>query len=240
MFGIVAGLGPRATVGFYAALMDNVTRKAQGRLPRLLIYNVAMSPAIENAFLQGAVDQTAAPRQQVRNLLNEAVQHFVNNRVTTVAMACNTLQDELTTLCKNSGLVNLNMIDATANAISRRNAKRVLILGTASTYGDDLYGQRLQQHGIECIYPDNNQQDFIETYIRFALDQNIGYTAKQQFAVKVQEMANETGVDSAVLACTDLSGDLDETDHGLMIFDSLQLLAQASTEHILARDELFV
>lgn len=240
MFGIVAGLGPRATVEFYSAFMDKVTQETQGCLPRLIMYNVAMSPAIENAFLQGAVDDAAEPRQKVRDLLNQAVQHFLNNQVTTVAMACNTLQDELTRLCKINGLINLNMIDATADAIRQRNARKVLVLGTASTYSDDLYGQRLNEHGIKCIYPNASQQDFIETYIRFALDQNIGDTAKQQFDKNIKNIAEATGADSVVLACTDLTGDLDENDSELMVFDSLQLLAQASATHVLNRGELFV
>lgn len=240
MFGIVAGLGPRATVKFYSAFMDRVTYETQGRLPRLIMYSVAMSPHIENTFLQGAVDKAAPQRLQVRNLLNEAVQHFLENQVTTVAMVCNTLQDELTALCKANGLTNLNMIDATADSIRQRNAKHVLILGTASIYCDDLYGQRLQKYGIGCFYPDASQQDFIETYIRFALDQNIGDTAKQQFADNVRDIADATGADGVVLACTDLTGDLDEQTCGLMVFDSLQLLAKVSAEHVLDRNELFV
>ncbi len=133
--------------------MDAVTSKMEGRLPRLLMYSVAMSPQIENTFLQGKVADDAPQRLQIRSLLNEAVEHFLHNRVTTVAMPCNTLQDELTALCGAHRLVNINMIDATANAILRANAKRVLIFGTASTYGDDLYGQRLSVHGVECVYP---------------------------------------------------------------------------------------
>lgn len=240
MFGIVAGLGPRATVEFYSALMDTVTRKTAGRLPRLLMYSVAMSPHIENTFLQNKVDDKAPQRLQVRSLLNEAVQHFVNNQVTTVVMACNTLQDELTALCQVNGLMNINMIDTTANAILQHNAKRVLILGTASTYSDDLYGKRLNAHGVECIYPTPAQQDFIETYIRFALDQNIGHTAKQQLTENIRQIATATGADSVVLACTDLSGDLEEDTCGLMVFDSLQLLAQTAALHVLNQDELFV
>lgn len=240
MFGIVAGLGPRATTEFYSAFMGMVTTATQGRLPRLIMYNVAMSPAIENAFLQGAVDEAAQPRQQVRSLLNEAVQHFLTNGVTTVAMACNTLQEELTMLCQANGLLNLNMIDITANAIQERHAKRTLILGTASTYSDNLYGKRLQRYGIDCIYPNASQQDFIETYIRFALDQNLTSAERQRFATHVSNIATAANADSVVLACTDLTGDLEEKDCGLMVFDSLQLLAQTSAKHVLNRGELFV
>jgi len=238
MFGIVGGLGPRATVEFYSAFMDAITSKVAGRLPRLLMYSVAMSPQLENTFLQGKVDDNAPERLQVRSLLNEAVEHFVDNQVTTVAMPCNTLQDELTTLCKARGLAIINMINETANAILQNYAKRVLILGTASTYGDDLYGQRLALHGVECIYPTAKQQDFIETYIRFALDQKLNQVAKDRFAENIRQMAGEA--DGVVLACTDLTGDLSTEACGLPVFDSLQLLATASAAHVLARNELFI
>lgn len=238
MFGIVGGLGPRATVEFYSAFMDAITRKMDGRLPRLLMYSVAMSPQIENTFLQGKVDDNAPQRLQVRSLLNEAVEHFLNNRVTTVAMPCNTLQDELTALCWANGLVNINMIDTTADAILRASVKRVLIFGTASTYSDDLYGQRLSAHGVECIYPAAAQQAFIEDYIRRALDQNLDETEIQEFADHVK--ADSHAADGVVLACTDLTGDVSDEACGMFVFDSLRLLAQASAAHVMAHDELFV
>lgn len=239
MFGIVAGLGPRATVEFYSAFMNTVTARTEGRLPRLIIYSVAMSPQIENSFLQGPVGPDAAPRRQARELLGEAVRHFLDNRVTTVAMACNTLQDELTTLCRAHGLVNLNMIDATADAIHHAGVLRVLVLGTASTYGDDLYGQRLRAHGVHCLYPDHRQQGAIETHIRVALDHKVDAADQARFEDDVRQMVRDSGADGVVLACTDLSGDLIEQDD-LPVFDSLRLLAGACAEHVLQRNELFL
>ena len=132
------------------------------------------------------------------------------------------------------------MIDTTTRAILQSNAKRVLILGTASTYGDDLYGKRLNTQGTTCLYPTAHQQDFIETYIRTALDQQLGNTIQQQFAHQVEQIALETQADGVVLACTDLTGDLPDKHAGLRVFDPLQLLAIASAEYVLGRDDLFV
>lgn len=240
MLGIVAGLGPRATAKFYSSLMHKVTAASQGELPRLIMYGVAMSPQIENAFLQEAQDEQAPARLQVRALLNEAVQHFVSNQVTTVAMPCNTLQDEMDALCQANGLTHLNMIDLTAQAIHDSASQRVLVLGTASTYCDDLYGQRLRQHGIECLYPDNQQQDFIETYIRFALNDTINLRAQQEFAEKTQAYAKQLGASAVVLACTDLTGDLSPANTPLKVFDSLELLAMQTSQYLLKKRELFV
>ena len=238
MLGMVGGLGPRATVEFYSAFMNTVTGGTEGCLPRLLMYSVAMSPRIENAFLQGRVDDDAPHRLQVRSLLNEAVTHFLKNRVDVAVMPCNTLQDELTALCRQQGLGNINMIDETADAIVRADSRRVLILGTASTYCDDLYGRRLTARGVECVYPTAAEQEFVETYIRLALDCKVDSAVQDRFAGQVSQMARDT--DGVVLACTDLSNDVSPALCGKPVFDSLQILAKASAEYVMARDELFV
>ena len=90
------------------------------------------------------------------------------------------------------------------------------------------------------MYPTAHQQDFIETYIRTALDQQLGDTIQQQFAHQVEQIAIEAQADGVVLACTDLTGDLPDKHAGLRVFDPLQLLAIASAEYVLGRDDLFV
>lgn len=239
MFGIVSGLGPRATVAFYSALTDRVAHHAQGRLPRLIMYNVATSPHFVNTFVGGKVDDDDPLRLEVRAMLNDAVQHFAHSGVTTVAMACNTLQDELNLLCKSNGLENIGLVEATIKSMVQHNVSKALVLGTASTYGDGLYSRHLQAQGIGYVYPDSEQQDFFETYIHLALEQSITPIARQQFATTVNSIAKAAGADSIVLACTDFTGDLDEQASDLMVFDSLQLLVKACAEHILTRDELF-
>ncbi len=238
MFGIIGGLGPIATTQFYSTLINRVSSRVEGRLPRLLIYSIAMSPQIENAFLQGKVTSQSPERVQVRNLLNEAVNYFLRNQVEILAMPCNTLQDELSSICQTRNILNLNMVDETAKAILKANVKRLFVLGTASTCRDNLYGQRLARHHIECVYPKETQQNFIEKYIRDALDQNLNQELKNTFSQMVKEKAK--GCDGILIACTDLTGDVSSELCHLQVFDSLQLLAQASAEHILTKKELFI
>ena len=137
MFGIIGGVGPRATVAFYSTLIDLVASRSSGHLPRLLIYSVGMTADIENSFLAGNVSECAPARVQARGLLEEAVTYFLRNEVETVVMPCNTLQDELAALCKNRPIDHINMIDETAKAILEANCQRLFVLGTSSICRDD-------------------------------------------------------------------------------------------------------
>lgn len=240
MLGLVGGLGPRATVAFYTAFMCAVMQRRQGEIPRLLMYNVAMSSTIENTFLQSQVGEQAPQRLQVRSLLQEAIDHFVRNQVMMAALPCNTLQDEWTRLCQAQGLGYLNMIDVTADAVLQAGAGRVLILGTTSTYRDDLYGRRLTAQRATCLYPTDEQQQVVEAHIRAALDQNLSQNSRPHFAAHISQTAEAHRADSIVLACTDLTGDLSEMDCGLPVFDSLHLLATAFANEALAQEHLFV
>lgn len=238
MLGIITGLGPRATVSMYGGLMTAVGRGSGGWVPRLMMYNVAVDPKVVSRFVRGPVPPEDPYRDAVRAMLGEAVIHFASNRVGTVAMGCNTLQDELSALCDEHGLAHLGMIDETARAIIAAGVERVLLLATGSTYGDDLYGRCLRGHGIDCAIPSADEQRTVEAHIHLALENGVADTDQSAFEAAVRAMARRTAAGGVILGCTDLTGDLTAAAMDMPVFDSLALLTQACAAHILSSPEL--
>ncbi len=234
MIGVIGGLGPKATATFYLALSELVAARAHGCLPPIAIQSVAMTPFIENAFLTGHVAPNSPESIDVRRLLVDAVERLRQSGAKAIVMPCNTLQEELTTICAEKDILHIDMIAETVNVILAAKRKRVLLLGTSSTLHTDMYGRRLREHGISCVYPEDSAQRSLERIIRDAL--NLKNLRSSSAIVDIVATAGHD-CDGVVLACTDLTGCLLEVDCGKPVFDSVTCLAESSARWILERRE---
>jgi aspartate racemase len=228
VLGIVGGMGPKATARLYLSLAGRFSAQI-GALPELLVHSVAMTREIENAYLAGRVGPRSPELAQVRAMLAGAIDVLVRGGAEQLVMPCNTLQDELRSLCTERGIDHVDMLDATVDAITAAGARRVLILGTTTTCRADLYGQRLRRHGIDCLYPGASEQELVEAHIRGALDLRPGQRSRLLELVH----AYSSACDGIVLACTDLSDHAVTEAEALVVFDSLECLAAAATRRIL-------
>ena len=227
MLGIVGGMGPRATARLYLSLAGRVSAQT-GELPELLVHSVAMTRKIEDAYLAGRVGPRSPELVEARTMLAAAVDVLVGGGAELLVMPCNTLQDELRSLCVERGVEHVDMLDATVEAIAAAGARRVLILGTTTTCRADLYGQRLCRHGIDCLYPTASEQALVEAHIRGALDLRAG----QRSGLPELVQAYARACDGVVLACTDLSDHAIAEAEALVAFDSLECLAAAATRRL--------
>ena len=71
-------------------------------------------------------------------MLDDAVERLIRAGGDLVAMPCNTLQTELGSICKERGIEQLDMLDATVEAIVDSGVQRVMVLGTTTTCRADL------------------------------------------------------------------------------------------------------
>lgn len=219
--GLIGGLGPRATARLY---LDLTRRAGRGSaLPRLMVYSVPVTRAIEDAFLVGPVDPLAAEMREMRALLEEAVDGLIAAGARRVAMPCNTLQDILAEVCGGRDIELVNMVDAAVRAVVRHGSEEVLVLATRATCRWDVYGRRLAARGVRCVYPDPALQARVERRIRAALD--LDHMGRDSAFVEAIAAHVRPGR-GVVIACTDLAGDLDGLP-GVPVFDALDCLVDS-------------
>ena len=87
MLGIIGGVGPDATARLYQTLMRLSASEAEGALPRLLLYNLAMTPRIENAYLSGCINAASPERLDAPHLRAEPTTLYDTLMTRGVAMA---------------------------------------------------------------------------------------------------------------------------------------------------------
>jgi len=222
MLGIIGGMGPKATARLYLSLTERFSQTDRHDLPECMIHSVAMTRRIEDAFLTGRAGPTSPELATVRRLLDDAVRRLLDAGATHIVMPCNTLQDELARICRTRGAAHIDMVEATVKAIADAGARRVLVLATTSTCRADVYGRHLRRHGIECTYPSEREQAWIEDHIRGALD------LRPQGGLSELLHDYVEACDGIVLGCTDLTSELGSSPIAAPIFDSLECLAIAS------------
>jgi aspartate racemase len=232
--GIIGGLGPKATTMFYLSIIDKIKNQTNGRLPNIIIYSVPMHPEIENAFIQG-LDFNEHPQflLEVKTILQSAAEFFLYNRISTVVIACNTLQDIFDEICQQRNLRHLHMIDSTVQKCIDAGHKRSLIVGTTTTYKSEIYGSRLKNANIEYKYPNKKQQKVIEEFLRGILHFDFSKNLDIEFKKAVTEASFDC--DSIIIACTDLTGFITNDWVTIDIEDSINELSKLSADYILGK-----
>ena len=218
--GLIGGLGPGATVHYYRGLL--AAHAAQGRVARMLIAHADVNHARPLAeankldelarYLNGFIDSTAAGGAEVAAI---------------VAVTPHICSAQLLPLLR---IPLIDMVAEVAREIHARGLERVALLGTRSTIESRMFGRL----GIDVIMPAADEIDFIHNaYLDVVYDRST-----QAGIDRLRELANtlvkRDGAESVLLAGTDLSMVLNESNAGFPTIDCAGVHIAAITGMLLA------
>jgi aspartate racemase len=195
--GILGGLGPLASVDFYAKLTA-LTEAGRDRehLPLALV-SATETPDRSAAILGGSEDPLPA--------LRDAVAMLDDLGVECIAITCNTAYHWYDALARGSRARLLHIADGVVRALSARLAPgaRVAVLATRGTLASGYYRQRLAAAGFDPATPRaadlQRQVDAVIATVKAGRVEE----AAAVFEGALTALANER-FDAAVLACTEL------------------------------------
>jgi aspartate racemase len=219
--GLIGGLGPGATIHYY----ERLTREfvVRGVTPRLLISHADMKFVLERVGA-GALDELA-------DYFTEHVESLARAGADFVAISSVTPHICSPQLRARVSLPLVDLIDCTRSELSRRDMRRVAILGTQFVMRSDLYG-RLD--GFEVVRLATEALDRVhENYMKIAAAgavEGSGADVEGMRAI-AQGCVREQGVDVVVLAGTELSLAFQESDCGFPALDC----ARAHLDAIISR-----
>lgn len=206
--GLIGGLGPGATAHYYQALLR--AHDVRGVAPDLLIAHADLGFVLEQVRA-GALDALAG-------YLSSYIHRLAAAGAQVAAISAVTPHVCAAQLVSQSPLPLVDIIDAVATELRRRNLTRIALFGTRFVIESNLFG-RLPDIGI--VKPTTAEIDAIHiSYTRIASD---GRAAGVDIATLRQiahRLCAEEGVQTIVLAGTDLSFVFDETDAGFPTLDA--------------------
>jgi aspartate racemase len=131
----------------------------------------------------------------------------------------------------------IHIVDVTAKALRRANARRPLLLATRYTMEQSFYRSRLRDLGIDAIVPDAGDRAAVHNVIFEELCRGTVREDSRREYLDIIARGRAQGADSVILGCTEVGLLIGSQHVALPIFDSTLLHADAAVEFALGLDD---
>lgn len=222
--GILGGMGPEATVDFYAKITKlTPARRDQDHL-KIVIYSNPQVPDRTQAILHGGESPVPALLEGAK-VLQKAGADFI-------VIPCVSAHFFLEALKPLSPLPIISIFDATIEEIKSRfpQVKRVGLLATTGTIIGGRFQEALAKAGLETLVPGSSGQDLVMEAIYCVKDTH-ARGARLSLAAKLRDLVGELagrGAQAIVAGCTELPLILPEKDLPIPTVDPLVALARTA------------
>ena len=219
LIGILAGMGPRSTAPFVDMVVDECQRQYGAKddldFPPMMIYSL---PA--PFYLDRPLDHAA-----LETAIRAGLQKLASTGVALVAMPCNTAHIYYERLAASVGIPLLNMIDEALGAIPP-GAGTIALLATRPTAKAGMYQQGIERAGKRLAADESwqSQVDAVLGALKSSPDRRVATALWQNLMADLAA----AGVDTIVLACTDLNVVSGATLPSLTVVDATRCLAEAA------------
>ena len=224
VIGVLGGMGPEATIAFYARL---VAHTPAGRDQDHLRVIIDSNPGIP--------DRTAAILGQGESpvpALARGIDGLRGAGADFIAIPCVSAHAFIDELRQGARLPILSILDVVAEAVRKhpRRIGRVGLLGTTGTVRAGMFQRRLAEAGLEVLIPDPADQARVQASI-YAVKAGAPDAVRLQLTIELRSIALRlvsSGAEGIVLGCTEIPLVFGQADVPVPVFDSLVWLARAA------------
>lgn len=215
--GIIGGLGPMAMVYFLQLITEMTDAATDQEHIELLVHSKPQTPD-RTGYILGKSKENPLP------VLSEVGVKLKQSGADFIAIPCITAHFFQQELEKQIGCPILHAIEETANYLIEEGVTRVGLMATDGTIESRLFQQIMEQKGITCFVPEQENQ----ANVMYLIYQNVkaGKQPEMDRFHKVEEELFLAGAQVILLGCTELS--LIKRDNKLNdgFLDVLEVLAR--------------
>ncbi|MPM03346.1 putative racemase YgeA [bioreactor metagenome] len=130
----------------------------------------------------------------------------------------------------------IHIADATGQRIQQKGIGKVALLGTRPTMEMPFYSLRLKEKfGIEVITPPPAVRDYVHDTIYNEFTRGI-FTAEAKIRyLEIMQELSRQGAEGIIMGCTEIPLLISQSDTNILLFDTLQIHAEAAVEFALNR-----
>lgn len=222
--GVLGGMGPEATSAFFGRLVElTPASKDQEHLVILVVCQPSIPDRVAHFLGDGE-----SPLSQVR----QAMQQLERVGSEFIAIPCNTVHALWDEMISAVSIPILNILDETAEQVSqavgpRPANPRVGVLATAATLALELYQRGLEKRELIPVVPTPEVQRKVSRAIKL-IKSSQDQTEATQLLQQAVDFFRQEGAGQLIYGCTELG--LVPVETPLRVFDSLEILAQATVE----------
>lgn len=224
--GVLGGTSPESTVSYYERITREYTRRfGDYSYPEVLIYSVSFQTFVD---WQQAGDWGAMAEKMI-----EIFRILAQAGAEIGLIAANTLHRVFDDVEQESSIPLLHIADAAAAAIRAKDCKTVALLGTRYTMEGTFYQDRLSQHGIASMTPNEQDREIVHCVIYDELARGIiRPESKAKFVTIIDRLAKK-GAEGAVLGCTEIPLLVQDGDCAIPLFNTAAIHADVALEEAL-------
>jgi aspartate racemase len=226
LLGVLGGMSWTSTAEYYRSLNQGIATRLGGlHSARLLLHSVDFAP-VAGMQHDGDWAGTAA-------VLVDAALGLERAGAEGLLLATNTMHKVADEIEAAAGIPLLHIADATATRLVSDGRRSVGLLATAFTMEQTFYTERLREHGLEVLIP--NDADRAEVH-RIIYDELCLDVIRDDSRVRYQEVIDrlaEWGAEAVILGCTEITLLLDEGDSTVPLYDTTAIHAEAAVNWML-------
>ena len=218
--GVIGGMGPEATVDFLRRLVARTPARDDVDHLHVLVDNNPKIPSRIAALIDGTgEDPTPVLCRMAQGLEAQGADFLV--------MPCNTAHYYLPAIAR---AVRIPVLDMVRLAIGKFSGgpRRIGLLASPAVRLVGLYKARMEQAGLDVIFPDASHEERILRVIKAVKAGKQGAEEQKDYAAVARHL-REAGAGALLIACTELSV-LTLPDMGCPVVDTLDVLVEATID----------
>lgn len=225
--GIIGGMGPETTARFYLDVIFKSFQKDKSQRPSILIWNVPLKYQIEKELIEKATGE-----EKYLPYLIEAAKNLESGGADFLVIPCNTVHIFINEIRRSVKIPVLSILEETENFLKTKRFKRIGLLATRLSLRQKLYEKSIENLGIEVIKPSENDQSRIGRIITRLVTMRYAKHEKTALLKIILKLVKQD-TDAIILACTDLQLVIKPKEMPLPVFDTMDLLVDATVREIL-------
>jgi aspartate racemase len=225
--GIIGGLGPETSAKFYFNLIKRCLKQHRTKRPPVLMWSIPMELKTESNFINKNRDS----KKFIFHLVN-AAKRLERGGADFLVIPCNSAHSFIEQIRSSVDIPVISIVEETTNLLISKKIKEIGLLAAIPTIKNKIFSQPLEKNGIKVVLPTKEDQLLIGKIInRLVLNKHDSKDKKT--LLKIAKKIKAEGVESVVLACTDLQLIIPSKSVPGVI-DSLEILLEATKDRILS------
>ncbi len=215
--GILGGMGPDATIDLMHRIIRLTPALDDNDHIRCIVDNNPKVPSRIKAIIEGNGEDPGTCMADMAKRLESYGADFL-------AISCNTAHYYYETISNAVKIPVINLIDIVVSHVKKTNpdCQKIGMLASTAVLMTGLYEKRFHELGINVIYPDPIYQKQLFKIIKDIKAGNTCAEVVKRYK-EICEHLNSTGVESIIIACTELS--IISRDLPIEIIDAAEILA---------------
>jgi len=224
--GVVGGMGPEATVDFMRRVIRSTPANDDCDHIRMIVDNNPKIPSRIKALIDG-IGESPGP------VMAEMAVNLASQGAGVIVIPCNTAHFYYGEVSAAVEIPVLNMIELAVEAVISENpsVKTAGLLASDAVVKTGLYAKAFQNRDISLRIPSSRIQENLMSSILRIKRGDIGQEVKDGLTTAAHDLIGQ-GAQVLLVACTELSITADEVYFRTRVYDTAQVLAEATVRAV--------